>query len=155
MRVYFFNSSTQATDIRWNWTPSVNTWYHFAFAIDPEQSTNADRSRFILNGIDQGDGTVTTAGLALPLKVPTAGQFGIGNFDKTTQPFDGLIDDVRTYSSQRTASQVMSDYTKDIDASETNSWWRFDNDAWVDQTSNSYDLSTTGSPLFSTTVPSV
>lgn len=96
-------------------TPTANTWYHIAASFNGPTDTT-----FYVNGLGQttvynNTSSTNYAGTA----DFTVGVDGGGNY------FDGTIFDVRLYNTNRTATQIASDYNKKLKGNEANlkGWW--------------------------------
>lgn len=77
------------------------------------------------------------------------------DFDNTNrQFFDGKIDDLRLWSTNRSQSDIAINYQRELAGNETNinAYWKFD-DSYSDSTSNNNHWTPSGLPMFSTDVP--
>lgn len=84
-------------------TVSANTWYRYTFVRTG--TTGSWTASLYLNGIlDASAGTSTN-----PL---TSGTTVIGDRDTPTNPFNGYIDDTRTWNRALTPSEVWADYVE-------------------------------------------
>ncbi|MHA1400148.1 MAG: LamG domain-containing protein [Candidatus Heimdallarchaeaceae archaeon] len=125
-------------------------WQHIAVTFDISTETAV----FYLNGI-QYSSTLeigTTLGAAL---YDTSTDFAIGtNFNSGVDlPFDGLITNLAVFSDIRTQSEVLSDmYDESLSDINLVGYWKLDND-YTDETTNGNDLTSSGSPTFSTNTP--
>ena len=106
------------------------------------------------NGVLVADTAGETS--ATTIKNSTANFFIGCNQDTNvaTNFFDGLIDEVRVWSDIRTVPEILNNYKRELVGNEANlvGYWRLNND-YLDQTSNNNDLTASGSPVFSTSVP--
>lgn len=109
------------------WNPNVNTWYHVAATCDQSGIASFYVNGALLNSIS-GCGT-QIADSPIDLWVggaPTTGYF-----------FDGKIDDLRIYNTARTATEISSDYSRELIGTEPNlkGYWTFNN-TLIDQAKN-------------------
>jgi hypothetical protein len=161
LRCFYYDDIDGANEVRFPWTPIAGDWNRLDVSIDPDSQSGAvsivDRIRFYLNGADFGDGTIAFEGSQNVTRRATASSavYGLGNFAKTSSAFDGRMDDDTFHSKIRSEAEIAADYNTDKDLSDPTleAWWGYDNDAWVDKTTNSLDLSTTGAPTFSADTP--
>lgn len=144
---YTADGTTYATH-DWAVTPSTDTWYHLAVVLD----ISASAAELFIDGSSQGTDTRAVTSI----KDSTV-SFRIGAMNATPASFfDGLIDDVRIWSDMRTSTEINNNMDVQLNGDEANlvAYWRFNND-YLDQTSNNNDLTSSGSPVFSSTVPFV
>jgi hypothetical protein len=122
---------------------------HVAVSWDASAST----ANFMIDGSSIGTSTGaftaifnSTAAFAVGADFSSAG--AARNF------YDGRIDEVRLWNTERTAAQVYGNKESYISIASTGlvSWWKFNND-YVDATSSANDLTSSGSPTFATDVP--
>lgn len=142
-----FTNSVNGTDLLTAsvaWTASTGVWYHVAVVYTAAGGT-AD---FYVNGVQQG---TQQSGLATSIFDGTAalhiGAANAGDF------FDGKIDDVRLWSTTRTAANILDNIRVEIDSA-TNlvgSWHL--NNALTDSSGNALTLTNNGVATFSTQVP--
>lgn len=140
------NGSTFSTSSV-TWTPSTGVWYHVAAVYSTAGTVN-----FYVNGSAQGaqqtgantsifDGTATFA-IGADFDGGSAGEF-----------FDGLIDDVRLWSTTRTATEILTYYAQEIDtATNLVGSWHLNN-VLTDASGNSLTLTNNNTATFSTTIP--
>jgi hypothetical protein len=140
----------------WTTTLSLNTWYHLVYDYDGSTVTLYEA---IQNGTHSSEATVASSGNG-----STSGNnnFSFGAGDSTAQGAsfsasafcDALIDDVRVWNTNRTTTQLDANFQQELVGNETNlvAYYNLDNN-WNDLTSNAFNLTTHGSPTFSTTVP--
>lgn len=124
---------------------STGRWYHVAFRYDATAGTLA----VFINGIL--DKSVSVTGTP----TDTNGDFAIGwgGAGSSTDYFNGQIDDVAVYNTALTDSEIQARIFKDKSSdSNLQGYWKLDND-YTDSSSNGYNLTASGSPTFSTTVP--
>jgi len=146
-----FVISDDATSIE-NYTNSItldlNKWLHVAVTWEASIST----ANFYLNGVNIGSDTGSMTAIDDNTSVFCVG--GLYQSGPAIQFFDGAIDEVRVWSEVRTAEEIERYRTIQLLGSESNlqGYWRFDND-YTDETSNSNDLTASGSPTFTEFCP--
>src|SRR5437773_954635 len=93
-----------------DWAPLTNIWYHVAVVYD----IGGNGALYVNGELKGTTNTLTTSILdnASPILI---GQFGewVSNPDRGSGYFDGLIDDVRIYNTNRTQTQIQSDYRQE------------------------------------------
>jgi len=146
----FTNSSPQPiqqVNLNTNVTVAANTWTHLALALS---GTSAD---CYVNGVLKAQQSVaitlpTTAKAGWEIGAGYQGGFPDGAF------FDGLIDEVRVWSSYRSADDIRNAMSTPPSGGESGlkAYWKLD-DALLDATSHGLDLTGAGTPSFSTNVP--
>ncbi len=128
----------------------TGTWHHVAFTIDT--SVNPARGTLYVDGssvlTDTDSDANTTQNNGQPLII------GALPTTSTTNYFDGLIDDVRIWSTVRTATEIVNNMSVTLVGNESGlvGYWKFDADA-LDTTSNHNDLNAGNSPIYITDVP--
>ncbi len=125
---------------------SSGVWYHIAVTY-----STAGEMSFYLDTVKQG--ITETGGITSILN--STRDFFIGKGSSANpQYMDGLIDDVRVWSSTRTATEISDNYQKELTGSEANlvGYWKLNNDL-LDATANNNDLTNNNSATFSTDVP--
>ena len=146
-----FVISDDATSVE-NYTNSItldlNKWLHVAVTWEASIST----ANFYLNGVNIGSDTGSMTAIDDNTSVFCVG--GLYQSGPAIQFFDGAIDEVRVWSEVRTAEEIERYRTIQLLGSESNlqGYWRFDND-YTDETSNSNDLTASGSPTFTEFCP--
>src|SRR3990167_7449913 len=146
LNLRFIGSNDGSTDntVSVTWTPSVGTWYHTAV------TKSGTTVKFYVNAAQQGtDQTIANATLFNGTAQFSIGEAGGGSF------FDGLVDDVRMWSDVRTGTEITNNYQVELAGNEANlvGYWKLNND-YLDETANNNDLTASGSPVFSTDIPS-
>lgn len=131
-----------------SWTPTLATWYHVAVVY-----TTGGTADFYVNGVQQG---LQATGLNTSIynSSEKCAVGAVGPNGGASGYFDGLIDDVRLWATNRSQAQIQANYTTELVGNETNlnAYWKLNN-AYTDSTSNANDLTASGSPVFSTDVP--
>jgi large repetitive protein len=129
-------------------TLTLGTWYHLAVAWTASTST----AQFYINGVNVGSdsGAMTSA-------FSGSGSFVVGCRDLAGTPkgfVDGLVEEVRVWDDIRTAQEIVDNMYTELAGNEANlqGYWKLNND-YTDETSNGNDLTASGSPVFSTSVP--
>lgn len=139
--------------VRWTVTGliSVGTYYQAAITCDISEAT-ASTFTLRIDGADQGNGTVITAGNAASIHNGSAPlSIGTRLNPGPTLNADGLFDDIRMWSDIRTTSEIDDNAAVELVGDEANleGYWKLNNDA-TDSTANGNDLTETGSPVYST-----
>jgi hypothetical protein len=129
-------------------TISTGVWYHFAVTRD----RNTNTINFYQNTVNVGAPSCAGANTVV---ANVDFRVGAVQYDAgVTEFLDGLIDEVRVWSDVRTPTEIANNYDVELVGDEAGlvGYWRFNND-YLDQTSNNNDLTSSGSPTFSTDVP--
>jgi len=159
MRAFFYSTGGSSfTAVYWpSYTPDTTAWHHCAVIIDPSQTSSVPaKFGFYLDTVDQGTATVQVSDGGTASSVATGGGFGhayrYGYGDLWN---DVWLDELRCWTVARSQAEIAANWKSQIDPASANlgGYWRYENDAWVDQTSNNNDMTATGSPTFSTTIP--
>lgn len=121
---------------------STGKWYHVAAVWDVSDG-DVD---FYINGALHANVAGSKTNIGAPAKTFTIG----GDADGASDFFDGLISEVRVWSSTRTAQNIADNVTEESIGNESGlvGYWKFNND-YLDVTSNNNDLTSSGSPVFS------
>ena len=131
-------------------TVTTGVWYHFAVTLDVSVHT----AIFYQNGTAVGTASGGTRTSIYDANAPLM----IGAVGTVASPslyLDGVVDEVRVWNDIRTQQEITFNYQKELTpANEPNlvGYWRLNND-YNDSTSNHNDLTPSGSPSFSATVP--
>ena len=120
--------------------------------FDGTQGTNANRGRIYVNASEVANTVDASMHAAL------GSQSTIIEVSGQSQPYDGLIDEVRIWNIARTEAQVAADYQKELSGSETGliAYWKFNEGTGTnvnDETSSGLDLTLVNTPVWSTDVP--
>lgn len=133
------------------WVPNLNQWYHVAATFTGANPV-ATEMEFFVDGVSKGNGTVVTDGSVTSAFDGTA-PFMIGarqNSGSAALFFDGVIDEVRVWSTVRTAQQILDNKNVYFNsASGLVGNWHLDNN-YNDLSGNNNHLTASGSPTFST-----
>ena len=78
-----------------NFITSTSEWYHITVVYDGSLSTNTDKAKIYVNGIDV---TVNGAGTIASSTTNTSGSFNIGQWEGIGRYFDGKIDEVAIWN---------------------------------------------------------
>lgn len=142
LRLGIYNG-TKNNQSQVSWKPELDTWYHVAVTFDSNQV------KFFVNGSQQGTTQTNTYSSANN----GSADFNFGT-DKTTGYTDGKFDDWRVWNVVRTPTEIAANYQKELVGNESGlvGYWKFNNNA-EDTTSNNNDLTLSGSPSYSTDVP--
>lgn len=120
---------------------------HVAVSWDASAST----ATFFLDGVSLG----TSVGAVTSLN-DNASVFGVGaDFNSTARNFyDGKIDEVRIWNTERTAAQFLANKSVEIAVNSAGlvAYYQLDN-TYDDSTSNANHLTASGTPVFATDVP--
>jgi Concanavalin A-like lectin/glucanases superfamily len=111
---------------RWNWTPTVDTWYHLALTITPANASATTFELFI-DASSQGNGTMFSSDNASSIHNGNSA-FYIGRDSVNGGYFDGQIDDVRVWDDIRTGSEITNNRSIRLIGNESNlvAYWTFD-----------------------------
>lgn len=141
------NESSTGTDAAIFVAGDVGNWVHTAVSVD----ISAQAFTVYKNGSPVAD-TVTSSA-ASAIKNGTA-PFIIGALTTGLQYFDGLIDEVRVWNDIRTGTEITDNKDVQLVGNEAGlvGYWRLNNN-YLDETTNNNDLTASGSPVFSTSVP--
>jgi hypothetical protein len=151
------DSSSNITSISTTNVPFLQTdtgiWYHLAvvFNIGSKTGTHYINGSSVATTIVAANANSIRDGNA-----PVAIGCQFSNATPTpVQCYDGLVDDVRVYSADMSAS-LSTIMTTEAVGNEANlvAYWKLNND-YLDMTANNNDLTAVGSPVFSTDVPFV
>ncbi len=126
-------------------TFTTGKWKHVAWIYD----ASAGSCEVVINGSSVGTAT------SLDTSIYNGGaDFVIGAQDNNVNYFDGLVDDVRVWNDKRTVTEIANNFQKELVGNEAGlvGYWKLDN-GYTDETSNSNDLTASGSPVFSESVP--
>lgn len=135
------NNSSGSYDV----TLSLSTWTH----VTASYTAASGQVIFTVNGAAVG----TATGLKTSIFNGTA-PFTVGRIEDSTDYGDMLTDELRVWNTNKSSTEISSNYRRQLSGSETNlqAYWRFNN-SYEDQTSNNNDLTAINSPVFSTSVP--
>lgn len=131
-----------------SWTPTLGQWYHLAVVY-----TTGGTADFYVNSVQQGT-QQTGINTSIFNSTEKVGIGAVGINGGVGGYFDGKIDDVRIWSTNRSQAQIAANYRTELVGNETNlnAYWKLNN-AYTDSTANANTLTASGSPVFSTDVP--
>ena len=127
-------------DVGVDWSPSTETWYHIAVS-------KADMAIiFYVNGVQQGSAQIGTSTI-----FNSSAPFRIGAHGNGESYFDGVIDEVRVWNIARTASEISTNKSVELNGNEAGlvGYWKLNN-SLDDLTSNGNDLTNNNAAAFST-----
>jgi hypothetical protein len=132
-----------------NAVASTGTWVHIAVTVD----VSAASFTFYADGVVVPDTNVASDASSM-FDGTGAFDIGITNDYTASAYYDGLIEDVRFWDDIRTAQEIVDNMYLELDGTEANlqGYWKLNN-GYTDETSNGNDLTASGSPVFSTSVP--
>jgi len=140
----------------YTWTPTVGVWSHIGVTINTGNAS-ATTFEFFVNGVSVGNGTAvlnsnitTIINGTAPFRIGASGAGTPGGF------FDGIMDEVRIWNDVRTSTEISDNKSVELVGNEANlvGYWKLNNN-YLDETTNNNDLTSSGSPIFSTDVPFV
>lgn len=147
-----FNTSGSAQVYTADITLPAEEWIHVAITFDISTET----CKMYYNGDEVANTKIkgTTLGASI---YNTPEDFRIGAIEgggSVTQFFRGKIAEVRAWTDIRTETEIRENFNKNLAGTETNlvGYWKLDNN-YNDTTSNSNNLTSSGSPVFNTTPP--
>jgi hypothetical protein len=129
-------------------TNFVDVWKHYACAVDVSAKTAAIYVDGVAISTDAAVGTQTAVQDNVSLLA-----IGAMNISGTPAYFlDGTIDDVRLWGDIRTAAEIADNRFSELVGDEAGliSYWKLNNDAYVDTHANSNDLTAVNAPVFTT-----
>ncbi|MBY0539776.1 hypothetical protein K2P56_05125 [Patescibacteria group bacterium] len=128
----------------------VGTWVHVAATWDA--TTGTSTPRVYINGSEVASYIPPHSNdLNTNAIVDTNSPTYIGNSPNETFNWDGKIDDVRIWNTERSPAQISSNYNIELTGSESGlvAYWKFNNDAGEDSTANGNNLSDINGPTYS------
>lgn len=125
-------------------------WHHYAIVFDASIPAIYGYVDGVLVATFSPSGSSGTSSPTGSPPFMIAGHGSNGNFDNLT----GLIDEVRVWSTVRSASDISNNYMRELAGNEANlvAYYKFNNN-WNDSGPNELNLSVGGLPTFSTDVP--
>ena len=131
----------------------TGVWYHIAGTFD----ISAETATMYVNGSSKAN--TKSAGSSIGATLTNQNNpFRIGSSvdGSSGEYLDGLIDEVRVWNDIRTSIEIADNYQKELVGNEAGlvGYWKFNNNA-LDTTSNDNDLTLSGSPSYSTDVPTL
>lgn len=139
------NSETYSKSLSY----STNTWQHAAVSFTSSTST----AEFFLNGVSLGTQVGTFNSISANASTFQVGMYKNGA-GTASGFYNGLIDEVRVWSSVRTATDYILGMSDEIISTYATlkAYYKFNNAA-TDSTTNTNDLTLSGGATYSTTVP--
>ena len=126
----------------------VGVWIHVA--VTNSGGGNAAAWKLYVNGVLE---SMTTDNDTLSANITNSDNFIVGSYRGTTNYFDGLIDDLRVWNTERTAAQIYQNRFEELVGNESGlvSYWKLNN-AYTNSVGGGATLTATGSPVFSSDV---
>lgn len=120
-------------------------WYHLAFT----KASGTGNVKLYINGTN-----VTTYSFPITTMYNGTAPFCIGANPAPASYVDGYMDDVRVWSDERTAAEIIDNMDRELTGNESGlvGYWRFNNNG-NDFTTNNNNLTESNSPTYSTDVP--
>tara|TARA_R100001129_G_scaffold180239_3_gene158094 strand:+ start:2510 stop:4240 length:1731 start_codon:yes stop_codon:yes gene_type:complete len=92
----------------YNVTATIGNWHHYAFVYNEAESSNADKMKVYMDGVELAN---TLSGAALTSLNSSTANFEIGKLGGyTTNEFSGNIDEVAVFTSALSSSDISSIY---------------------------------------------
>ena len=131
-----------------SWTPTLGQWYHVAVVY-----TTGGPADFYVDTVQQGS-QQTGLNTSIFNSTEKVGIGALGINGGVGGYFDGKIDDVRIWSTNRSQAQIAANWKQELVGNETNlnAYWTLNN-VYTDATANANTLTPANSPTFSTDVP--
>jgi hypothetical protein len=161
-RVYLYSDNTitgvitgsdaKVDNYKYTLTSPIGNWTHVAITADSSQAS-ATTFEFFVNGSSVGNGTAVLSQNATDIGT-NSDPFQVG-WGTTTHYYDGLIDELVVIDRVLTSTEIgylYAGYDALQKISDLSGYWKFNND-YLDETANNNDLTSSGSPVFSATVP--
>jgi len=128
----------------------VGVWHHVAVAVD----VSVPSATFWIDGVEKSDTAVSTTATSIADR-NDAFVIGARHGGTPDNFFDGLTKNVRVWNDIRTAQEISDNKCVELVGNEAGlaGSWNLD-DNYLDQTANDNDLTASGSPVFSTDIPS-
>lgn len=127
----------------------LGVWIHVAVSVD----ISVPSAVFYKNGVATAHTAVSASDTTIN---NNAVQFCVGCLDGASNFFDGKLDEVRAWNDIRTAAEVLENHRKQLAGNEAGlvAYYKLNNN-YLDETTNNNDLTSSGSPSFSTDVAPV
>lgn len=137
------------TSVAWSAAPSNDTWYHVAWTM------SGATEKYYVDGVQMGASQTS----AISSLFDSTSNFGFGAENISGTPgdfFDGKICLGRAWQAVRTVTEINDNKCNVFGSAQTGlvGEWSFD-DVYTDASGNSFTLTSSGSPVFSTDVPAV
>lgn len=143
-----------------NYTPPVGTWAHIACAFDGSQSASS-RFRFVIGGVDQGNGTNVSGGTGATSAFNSSAAFRLGSYANSSLVtlgylYDGKVSLARFWNTTRTPTEIANNMCNVFGGATTGlvAEWSL-NGVFTDASGNGLTLNANGgSPGFVSDIPS-
>lgn len=151
-----FTVTTASGTYRINWaiTPSVGPWSRYSISYD--STAQFQNTKLFFNGVDQGAGTVAFGtGTDVPGAIGDAAEdLHIGARAEIDRFWDGQVDDLRIWSTVRTAQQIDDNKAVELAGDEVGLvlYHKYNGDL-LDATSNGHDGTAVNGAGFSSEKP--
>ena len=127
-RMYFEYGTGKYAFLTLTSVVSASNWNHIALVYNGLGSSNTDKIKIYVDGIDKSS-IMTYVGTIPSSLSSSIGNFWIGNGQKYNVPFNGNIDEVAIFNSELSASDVTAIYGSGVPTSLSSyssliSWWR-------------------------------
>lgn len=149
LRLHTSSTGSNEDILSKNVSLSTGSWQHVGVSWKASTST----ATFFLNAVSQGTSTGSLTAIhdnasTFQIGMSKNGAGSAANF------YDGLMDEVRVWSIERTSDDFMAGINTQIATNTTglNAYYKLNGD-YTDATANANNLTSSGSPVFSSTVP--
>lgn len=149
LRLSVSSNGTNSETLSQSFVPKTGVWQQVGVSWTASTST----AIFYLNAVQLGTRVGTLTSIA-----DTTARFAVGaNFNSggsATNFYNGLIDEVQVYNMTQSYSDFFNALSQQISSTSAGlkGYWKFNGD-YVDATANANDLTSSGSPSFTTDVP--
>ena len=136
LRFYSYNGSSTTANFTTNKVfRDTSAWYHFVLSIDTTQSTEANRMKFYVNGVQETSfSTITYPTLNEDLQINHGEAIAIGAFPVPPDYFDGYMSHVALVDGQALAPTVFGE------TDSTSGIWKFKSPSGVTWGTNGFHL---------------
>lgn len=148
LRLLISSDGTNEEEYSRNTSFAEGSCVHVAAVYDSGVATTT----FYKDGISLGDSVKTLTSIHLDTAQLIIGGYknSLGNI---TGFYDGYLDDIRIWNITRDASEILTNYQRELAGNEGNlkAYWKFNN-SYADSTGNGNTLSVSGTPVFTSNV---
>src|SRR3990167_5246033 len=150
MRFAVSSTGSNSETLTKEFTPQTASWQHLATTWDASEKL----ATFYLNGSSLGTRTGTLTAIH-----DNTGEFFVAanknSGGSAANFYDGLMDDARVWGDIRTAAEIVGNMSDHVLATADNlkAYYKFENGVTDSQTSGNNNLTASGSPTYSTSVP--